>query len=47
MRLHARQIAISAGAQGDMIQIMADRLADEGAIRQDRARELLEEMSKS
>jgi hydroxymethylglutaryl-CoA reductase len=47
MRLHARQIAISAGAQGDMIQIIADRLADEGAIRQDRARELLEEMSKS
>lgn len=45
MRLHARQIAISAGAQGDMIQVIADRMAEEGAIRQDRARELLKELS--
>lgn len=45
MRLHARQIAISAGARGEMIERIADQLAEEGAIRQDRARELMNELS--
>ncbi len=46
MRLHARQVAMAAGAQGDQIQIIANRMAEEGVIREDRARELLAEMTK-
>jgi hydroxymethylglutaryl-CoA reductase len=42
MRLHARQVALAAGAQGDQIQEIADRLVAEGAIRQERAKALLE-----
>jgi hydroxymethylglutaryl-CoA reductase len=41
MRLHARQIAIAAGAREDQIDIIAARLAQEGTIRVERARELL------
>jgi hydroxymethylglutaryl-CoA reductase len=41
MRLHARQVAMAAGAQGPQIQQLADMLAAEGVIREDRARELL------
>jgi hydroxymethylglutaryl-CoA reductase len=41
MRLHARQIAITAGAREDQIDIIAARLAQEGTIRVERARELL------
>ncbi len=43
MRLHARQVALSAGAQGAQVQEIADRLVAEGLIREDRARELLGE----
>jgi hydroxymethylglutaryl-CoA reductase len=41
MRLHARQVALAAGAQGDQIQAIADRLVAEGSIREERARELI------
>lgn len=41
MRLHARQVALAAGAQGAQVQEIADRLVAEGLIREDRARELL------
>lgn len=41
MRLHARQVALAAGAQGDQVQQIADRMVAEGLIREDRARELL------
>jgi hydroxymethylglutaryl-CoA reductase len=41
MRLHARQVALAAGAQGEQVQEIADRLVAEGVIREDRAKELL------
>ncbi|MEW5959017.1 MAG: hydroxymethylglutaryl-CoA reductase, degradative [Chloroflexota bacterium] len=41
MRLHARQVALAAGAQGAQVQEIADRLVAEGVIREDRAKELL------
>jgi hydroxymethylglutaryl-CoA reductase len=41
MRLHARQVALAAGAQGAQVQEIADQLVTEGLIREDRARELL------
>ena len=42
MRLHARQVALAAGAQGAQVQEIADRLVAEGIIREDRAKELLD-----
>jgi len=47
MSLHARNIAAMAGAQGDMIEEVAEKMVAERKIRQDRAREILEEMSRS
>lgn len=41
MGLHARQVAIAAGAQDDEITRLADQLAAEGNIRVDRAEEIL------
>ncbi len=43
MNLHARQIAISAGAKGVMIEKIAKQIVKENAIRVDRAVEILEE----
>ena len=43
MRLHARQVALTAGAQGTQVQEIADQLVAEGLIREDRARELLDQ----
>lgn len=43
MSLHARQIAIAAGAQGDEIPLLANRLALEKTIHIDRARQILAE----
>lgn len=43
MELHARQIAISAGANGDQVQKLASQLVQEGAIRIDRARQILDQ----
>jgi hydroxymethylglutaryl-CoA reductase len=43
MGLHARQIAIAAGAHGDEVQRLADQLVTEKAIRLDRAQEILTE----
>jgi len=47
MALHARQIAIAAGASGDQVAEVAARLVRERAIRLDRAQEILAEMGKS
>src|SRR5712664_1599321 len=47
MSLHARNIAAMAGAQGDLIDLVADKMVVERKIRLDRARELLLELSKS
>jgi hydroxymethylglutaryl-CoA reductase len=45
MRLHARQIAVTAGATGDQIQKLAAQLIGEGQIRIDRAQEILADWS--
>ena len=44
MALHARQVAIAAGASGDQVQAVAARLVTEGVIRLDRAQEILAEL---
>jgi hydroxymethylglutaryl-CoA reductase len=44
MSLHARQVAIAAGASGDMIEKVALRLVAEKTVRIDRAEEILKEM---
>ncbi len=41
MALHARQVAISAGAQGEEIEAVARQMVAEGVIRLDRAEEIL------
>jgi hydroxymethylglutaryl-CoA reductase len=41
MSLHARQVAIAAGAQGEQIERLAQRLVAENTVRIDRAEELL------
>ncbi len=46
MALHARQVAVSAGAQGDEIEAVARRMVAEGTVRIDRAQEILAEMRK-
>jgi hydroxymethylglutaryl-CoA reductase len=42
MSLHARQVAVAAGAVGDQVEIVAARLVAEGQVRVERARELLQ-----
>ncbi|MDK2782305.1 MAG: hydroxymethylglutaryl-CoA reductase [Archaeoglobi archaeon] len=44
MSLHSRNIAMMAGAKGELIDIIAKKMVEEGNIRIDRARELLEEL---
>lgn len=46
MSLHAKNIAIMAGAQGDEIDAVASRLAAEGKVRVDRAEKILRELRK-
>ncbi len=41
MRMHARQVAIAAGAVDDEIDVVAAQLAEEGNVRESRAREIL------
>ncbi|HET7011824.1 MAG TPA: hydroxymethylglutaryl-CoA reductase, degradative [Anaerolineales bacterium] len=41
MGLHARQVAMAAGAQGDLIETIARKMIDEGKVRPDRAEALL------
>jgi hydroxymethylglutaryl-CoA reductase len=45
MTLHARQVAIAAGATGDQVPVVAARLVAEGKVRLDRAQEILAEMA--
>ncbi len=47
MELHARNIAIMAGAEGELIDIVAERMVKERKISMDRAKEILEELKKS
>jgi hydroxymethylglutaryl-CoA reductase len=44
MSLHAKNIAIMVGAQGDEIDKVAQRLVDEGKVRVDRAEAILKEI---
>jgi len=47
MSLHARNIAINAGATGDLIDKVSEQMVAERKIRVDRAKELLEKYSKN
>jgi hydroxymethylglutaryl-CoA reductase len=46
MGLHARQVAIAAGAEGEMIERLAARLVEEHTVRIDRAVEILNQWKK-
>lgn len=46
MTLHARQVAISAGATGEQVQQVADRMVREKAVRIDRAGHILDELNR-
>ncbi len=46
MRLHAKNIAVMAGAKGQEIDLVAAKIAEEKNIRVDRAKEVLEELRK-
>lgn len=44
MGLHAKNIAVMAGAAGEQIDIVAEKLVKEGKVKLDRAKEILEEI---
>jgi len=44
MKLHARNVAIMAGAKGDLVDKIASKMVEERKVRIDRAKELLKEM---
>jgi hydroxymethylglutaryl-CoA reductase len=44
MKLHARQLAMAAGATGDRVTAVADRMVAEGVVRLDRAEAVLKEL---
>jgi len=46
MKLHARNIAVTAGAKESEIDEVAKKLSEEGKVRVDRAKEILDEMRK-
>jgi len=43
MSLHARNVAITAGATGELIDLIVEKMVEERKVRLDRAKELLEE----
>jgi len=45
MKLHARNIAISAGAQGRLIDIIAGKMIQEGNVKASRAKEIILSMT--
>ncbi len=47
MALHARQLAMAAGATGDQVQVVAARLVAERAVRLDRAQEIVKDMEQN
>jgi hydroxymethylglutaryl-CoA reductase len=47
MRLHARNIAIMAGAEGDLVDRVAEEMVKEGKVRLDRAKEILKNIKNS
>jgi hydroxymethylglutaryl-CoA reductase len=46
MALHARNIAVTAGAPPELVDEIVKRMVAEGKVRMDRAKELIEEMGK-
>ncbi len=44
MRLHARRIALLAGAEGNMVDMVAERIARDGKVNLEYAKEVLEEL---
>jgi len=46
MKLHARNLAMSAGATDDLVDMVAEKMIEERKIRFDRAKELVAELSK-
>jgi len=46
MKLHARNVAISVGARGELIDRLVEIMVREGNVRYDRAKELLEELTR-
>lgn len=46
MALHARNVAIEAGASGELVDVVARKMVEEKKIRIERAKELLEELGK-
>jgi len=46
MSLHARQVALAAGAVGDEVERLAQQLVSEKSIRSDRAAQILQEWRK-
>jgi len=47
MKLHARNVAASAGATGDLVDLVAQKMVDERKIRFDRAQELVKELARA
>jgi hydroxymethylglutaryl-CoA reductase len=47
MQLHSRNVAIQAGATGDLIDKVAEAMVKEKKIRADRAKELLEQLARA
>jgi len=47
MSLHARNIAVAAGATGELIDFVAEKMVEERKIRMDRAKELIEQYEAS
>jgi hydroxymethylglutaryl-CoA reductase len=46
MSLHARNIAVAAGAEGELIDLVASKMVQERKIRMDRAKELIDQYKK-
>ncbi len=46
MSLHARNIAINAGAKDELVDLVAERMVKERKVRVDRAKEILDELAK-
>lgn len=46
MKLHARNLAIAAGAKGALVDEVAKRMIEEGDVRYDRAKQLAEELQR-
>jgi len=46
MKLHARNVAANAGATGDLVDVVANRMIEEKMIRFDRAKAIVEELKK-